>query len=952
MIAGKQVIYRTPLWQLAPISRPVLISLFRTLCVSVLLLAGLYGCATQTLEHNALITAATAGDNLKVAKMLGQGADPNLMLGDGTTALFMATQQGNTDTVNLLLNAGANINSQGYRGATPLLIAATTGHTDIVDILIKRSAVVDIPRDDHATPLFMAAQGGYLGIVNLLVAAGAQVDKAAYKGATSLFIAAQNGHHPVVKALAEKGADVNLGLENGTTPLLAAALKGHMSVSRILLQFGARPDAANNSGMTPMQAARQEGYPELATLLSKALATPILADARTEQAPGTRPKENITKAVSAVAAEPSRKPGPGSQAVDTVKQVANADSEVTKTVKPVQAPPPVMISVAPTVKTGKSPSDINTQVTKPKRTTEVISITAAPEPDSSNVAPQPAPDTKPVVTMTEGPGREAAPVSVTPEPAPLPKQETGDKDRLVASAAAQVRVSVTGKPETGVGDIAQKSKLPEQARIEQKTKASSPKAPRTTATRPLAGENQQPDKEVDRFVIESSRAAEMPVRKQKRDTPNLQIATAGSKRSLGNGVTDVKAEQAAKTPVTNKETAWKQATTEITDKPLQAGGEDDQLDGDSSNYGWSAESFVTSVAAAVAVRKEDFTDVPGTKPLPDAGPEIVETDNTYLAAVEVEADDLLVRATSSRKILSTAKTPAETVKNVANGLYDDRKPLEDDNSKEPAVAKQKIKAPGRIKAFAEKKVEPMQGLYRLTSASPIYTSPHSYAPWVRSYSAGKKVEVNGYVQGGEWYRINYSGGEGYIQSRWLVAVESDNGTKPAAKMVASTRMYSGLAGPGEAAYEDTGRDNKVALAKISKQSSTAQPDGDAQQRYKHALTIFQKSDYLKAKRSFTEFLELYPDHFMAGNAIYWLGVSNYRIRDYEQAASSFLRLYKQFPDNDKAADGLLNLSNSLNALGKQEAACSTLEQLRNEYPEYYQRRTRKIKDSQGKTGCT
>ncbi len=672
MIAGKQVRCRTPLWQLAPISRPVIISLFRTLCVPVLLLAGLYGCATQTFEHNALITAATTGDNLKVAKMLGQGADPNLMLGDGTTALFMATQQGHTDTVNLLLNAGANINSQGYRGATPLLIAATTGHTDIVDTLIKRSAIVDIPRDDHATPLFMAAQGGYLGIVNLLVAAGAQVDKAAYKGATSLFIAAQNGHHPVVKALAEKGADVNLGLENGTTPLLAAALKGHMSVSRILLQFGARPDAANNSGMTPMQAARQEGYPELATLLSKALAAPILADATTEQAPGTRPKENITKAVSAVAAEPSRKPGPGAQAVDTVKQVANADSEVTKTVKSVQTPPPGMISVAPSVKTGKSPADVNTRVTKPKRATEVISIAAAPERDRSNVAPQPAPNTKPVVTRPENPGREAAPVAVTPEPAPLPKQETGNKDRLAASVATQGRMTVTGKPETGVGDIAQKSKLPELARIEPKAKASSPMAARTAATKPLAVKNQQPDKEVDRSVTESARSAEVPVRKQ--------------------------------------------ATTENTDKPAQASGEDDQLDGDSSNYGWSAESFVTSVADAMVVRKEDYTDAPGTKPLPDAGPEIVETDNTYLAAVEVEADDLQVRATSSMKILSTAKTPTEIVKNVVNGQYDDRKPLEDDNSKEPATAKQKIKPPGRFKAFAQKEVVPMQGIYKLTSS--------------------------------------------------------------------------------------------------------------------------------------------------------------------------------------------------------------------------------------------
>ena len=72
---------------------------------------------------------------------------------NGSSPLFVASQDGQTDIVSLLLNANANPNSQRDDGTSPLYIAGQQGHTDIVSLLLKANANPNSQKDDGSSPL-------------------------------------------------------------------------------------------------------------------------------------------------------------------------------------------------------------------------------------------------------------------------------------------------------------------------------------------------------------------------------------------------------------------------------------------------------------------------------------------------------------------------------------------------------------------------------------------------------------------------------------------------------------------------------------------------------------------------------------------------------------------------------------------------------------------------------
>ena len=56
---------------------------------------------------------------------------------DGSSPLYIASQNGHTDIISLLLKANANLNRQRDDDTSPLYIASQQGHTDIVSLLLK-----------------------------------------------------------------------------------------------------------------------------------------------------------------------------------------------------------------------------------------------------------------------------------------------------------------------------------------------------------------------------------------------------------------------------------------------------------------------------------------------------------------------------------------------------------------------------------------------------------------------------------------------------------------------------------------------------------------------------------------------------------------------------------------------------------------------------------------------
>ena len=61
---------------------------------------------------------ADKGYALIVPALLGAGADPNLRLADGATALFIAAVHGHTEIIGFLMEAGAKVSIKGPKGKT------------------------------------------------------------------------------------------------------------------------------------------------------------------------------------------------------------------------------------------------------------------------------------------------------------------------------------------------------------------------------------------------------------------------------------------------------------------------------------------------------------------------------------------------------------------------------------------------------------------------------------------------------------------------------------------------------------------------------------------------------------------------------------------------------------------------------------------------------------------
>ncbi len=115
-----------------------------------------------------LLSAAVAGDTLKVRLLLNAGVALETVDSKRETALYKAAMNGREEMVGQLLAAGAK-HTQAANGATPLFIAAMHGHKRVVSRLLRAGANVDISTLYGETPLFVAARFGHSDVVGLLL---------------------------------------------------------------------------------------------------------------------------------------------------------------------------------------------------------------------------------------------------------------------------------------------------------------------------------------------------------------------------------------------------------------------------------------------------------------------------------------------------------------------------------------------------------------------------------------------------------------------------------------------------------------------------------------------------------------------------------------------------------------------------------------------------------------
>ncbi|WP_119168621.1 tol-pal system protein YbgF [Algihabitans albus] len=173
----------------------------------------------------------------------------------------------------------------------------------------------------------------------------------------------------------------------------------------------------------------------------------------------------------------------------------------------------------------------------------------------------------------------------------------------------------------------------------------------------------------------------------------------------------------------------------------------------------------------------------------------------------------------------------------------------------------------------------------------------------------------GGVAGGQAGDQTGRGQPGPLQPRTLGTISDQD--LAAARQGAATQQGAASGGVG----------TQQALA-----PTPALPSDDPQAAYNSAFELLRRMDYPAAESAFGQYLTLYPESNLAGNAKYWLGETHYVRGDYETAAVVFAEGYQSYPDSGKAPDNLLKLGMSLSNLGATEDACATFSELQSRYP--------------------
>ena len=212
-------------------------------------------------------TAIENNNIAKVRELLASGVSPNAKIGDGDTALILASFKGHIETVKTLLEAGANIDIQNKKGDTALILASNNGHAETVKTLLEAGANIDIQNKNGNTALILASNNGHIETVKTLLEAGANIDIQNKNGDTALILASNNGHAEIVKTLLEAGANIDIQSIHGNTTLILASFNGNTGIVKILLEAGANIDIQSIHNNTALIIASNNGHTEIVKIL-------------------------------------------------------------------------------------------------------------------------------------------------------------------------------------------------------------------------------------------------------------------------------------------------------------------------------------------------------------------------------------------------------------------------------------------------------------------------------------------------------------------------------------------------------------------------------------------------------------------------------------------------------------------------------------------------------------
>jgi len=105
----------------------------------------------------------------------------------------------------------------------------------------------------------------------------------------------------------------------------------------------------------------------------------------------------------------------------------------------------------------------------------------------------------------------------------------------------------------------------------------------------------------------------------------------------------------------------------------------------------------------------------------------------------------------------------------------------------------------------------------------------------------------------------------------------------------------------------------------------------AEKLYAGALALYSSRDYQQATARFQEFVAVYPEHKLAGNAQYWIGECYYSQKRFAEAAEEFSKVEKSYPASSKVPAALLKKGLSLAEIKRMPEAQAALQRIVDKY---------------------
>ena len=136
--------------------------------------------------YTALSTAVSTNRPIAVDFLLNSGADPNLELHNGITALTDAILFERKELVKLLIRHGADVNHVDHVNGIPLEYAMDA---ETISLLVQNGADVNFRHKSGATPLMRAIKDGSLMRAKAYIENGADVNFVSRDGKTALSLA-------------------------------------------------------------------------------------------------------------------------------------------------------------------------------------------------------------------------------------------------------------------------------------------------------------------------------------------------------------------------------------------------------------------------------------------------------------------------------------------------------------------------------------------------------------------------------------------------------------------------------------------------------------------------------------------------------------------------------------------------------------------------------------------